>query len=67
MTRLSGGELRAAGYVERKRLLVAELSNGTFEYSGVTAETWRRFAGAPSPWRLFRDNIDVDYPAKRAR
>ncbi|HEY7943155.1 MAG TPA: KTSC domain-containing protein, partial [Casimicrobiaceae bacterium] len=43
MKRLSGGKLRAAGYDERKRVLVVELSNGTFEYSGVTAETWRHF------------------------
>lgn len=67
MKRLSGGNLRAAGYDERKRLLVVELSNGTFEYSGVTAELWRRFSGASSPWSFFRDNIDEDYPAKRVR
>lgn len=67
MKRLPGGNLRAAGYDERKRLLVVELSNGTFEYSGVTAELWRRFSGASSPWSFFRDNIDEDYPAKRVR
>jgi KTSC domain len=67
MKRLSGGNLRAAGYDEHKRVLVVELTNGTFEYSGVTAETWRRFAGASSPWSFFRDNIDEDYPAKRVR
>jgi hypothetical protein len=67
MKRLPGGNLRAAGYDERKRLLVVELTNGTFEYSGVTAETWRRFTGASSPWSFFRDNIEEDYPAKRLR
>ncbi len=67
MKRLSGGNLRAAGYDERKRVLVVELTNGIFEYSGVTAETWQRFAGASSPWSFFRDNIDEDYPAKRVR
>jgi hypothetical protein len=67
MKRLSGGNLRAAGYDAGKRLLVVELTNGTFEYSGVTTEMWRRFSGASSPWSFFRDNIDEEYPAKRIR
>jgi len=67
MKRLSGGNLRAAGYDERKRVLVVELTAGTFEYSGVTAETYRRFIGASSPWSFFRDNIEEEYPAKRLR
>ena len=67
MQRLSGGNLRAAGYDAGKRVLVVELTSGTFQYSGVTAETWRRFAGASSPWSFFRDNIEEEYPAKRVR
>jgi hypothetical protein len=67
MKRLSGGSLRAAGYDERNRTLVVELTSGTFEYAGVSAETWRRFAGASSPWSFFRDNIDEEYAAKRVR
>src|SRR5215475_12739883 len=38
MKRLSGGNLRAAGYDDRNRRLVVELTAGTFEYSGVTPE-----------------------------
>jgi len=57
MKRLSGGNLRAAGYDEQNRKLVVEL----------TADTWRRFVGASSPWSFFRDNIDEEYPAKRIR
>jgi len=67
MKRLSGRNLRAAGYDERKRVLVVELTAGTFEYSGVTLETYRRFIGASSPWSFFRDNIEEEYPAKRLR
>ncbi len=67
MKRLSGGNLRAAGYDERNRVLRVELTAGTFEYAGVTADTWRRFIGASSPWSFFRDNIEEDYPAKRVR
>lgn len=67
MKRLSGGSLRAAGYDERNRKLVVELTAGTFEYGGVTAEVWRRFATASSPWSFFRDNIEEEYAAKRVR
>jgi hypothetical protein len=67
MKRLSGGNLRAAGYDDKNRVLVVELTSGTFQYAGVTAEMWRRFAGASSPWSFFRDNIDEEYPAKRIR
>ncbi|HSS69726.1 MAG TPA: KTSC domain-containing protein [Casimicrobiaceae bacterium] len=67
MKRLSGGNLRAAGYDGRNRTLVVELNAGTFEYTGVSADTWRRFVGASSPWSFFRDNIDEEYPAKRIK
>ena len=67
MKRLSGGNLRAAGYDEKNRVLRVELTTGTFEYAGVTSETWRRFSAASSPWSFFRDNVEEDYPAKRVR
>lgn len=67
MKRLSGGNLRAAGYDERNRKLVVELTSGTFEYQGVGAEIWRRFSTASSPWSFFRDNIEEEFPAKRLR
>lgn len=67
MKRLAGGSLRAAGYDAASRKLLVELTSGTFEYAGVTAETWRRFAGASSPWSFFRDNIEEEYAAKRVR
>ena len=67
MKRLSGGNLRAAGYDERNRKLVVELTSGTFEYQGVGGEIWRRFSTASSPWSFFRDNIEEEYAAKRVR
>ncbi|MBK9114351.1 MAG: KTSC domain-containing protein [Betaproteobacteria bacterium] len=67
MKRMSGGSLRAAGYDERARLLVVELTAGTFQYTGVSPEVWRRFATASSPWSFFRDNIEEEYAAKRIR
>ena len=67
MKRLSGGNLRAAGYDAARRVLVVELTAGTFEYSGVSAETYRRLASASSPWSFFRDNVDEEYPSKRIK
>ncbi len=67
MKRLTGGSLRAAGYDERQRLLVVELTAGTFQYAGVTPEVWRRFSTASSPWSYFRDNIEEEYAATRVR
>lgn len=67
MKRMSGGSLRAAGYDEREKKLVVELTAGTFAYGGVTPEVWRRFSTASSPWSYFRDNIEEEYAAKRIR
>jgi hypothetical protein len=67
MKRMNAGNLRAIGYDSARRVLVAELTSGTFEYSGVTAETYRRLASSGSAWSFFRDNIEEEYPAKRVR
>ena len=67
MKRMGGGSLRAAGYDERARLLVVELTAGTFQSAGVSPEVWRRFATASSPWSYFRDNIEEEFAAKRIR
>ena len=67
MKRLSGGNLRAAGYDPREKTLVVELTAGTFSYAGVSAEVWRRFSTASSPWSFYRDNIEEEYAAKRIR
>jgi KTSC domain len=67
MKRMNGGGLRAAGYDERSRKLVVELTSGTLEYSGVPGEVWRRFSTASSPWSYYRDNIEEEYPAHRTR
>jgi hypothetical protein len=67
MKRMSGGSLRAAGYDARERVLVVELTAGTFQYTGVSPETWRLFSTASSPWSYFRDNIEEEFAAKRIR
>ncbi|HZQ63009.1 MAG TPA: KTSC domain-containing protein [Casimicrobiaceae bacterium] len=67
MKRINAGNLRAVGYDTARRVLIAELTSGTFEYSGVSAETYRRLASSASAWSFFRDNIEEEYPAKRVR
>ena len=57
----------SAGYDEREKKLVVELTAGTYEYAGVSPEVWRRFSTASSPWSFFRDNIEEEYAAKRVR
>lgn len=67
MKRMNAGNLRAIGYDAVRRVLVAELTSGTFEYSGVSQETYRRLASSASAWSFFRDNIEEEHPAKRVR
>jgi hypothetical protein len=67
MKRLTGGNLRAAGYDEQRRVLTVELASGTFEYAGVSADTYRRLMASSSPWSFYRDHIDEEFPAKRVR
>jgi hypothetical protein len=67
MKRLSGGNLRAAGYDAASRTLRVELTSGTLEYQGISADLWRRFSGASSPWSFYRDNIEEEYAGKRVR
>lgn len=68
MKRVNAGNLRAIGYDESNRLLRVELGNATLiEYSGVSAETWRRLSTSSSMWSFFRDNIEENYSERRVR
>jgi len=68
MKRVSAGSLRAIGYDESNRALRVEMSGGQLvEYSGVSAETWRRFSTSSSMWSFFRDNIEENYSERQVR
>jgi hypothetical protein len=68
MKTVNAGSLRAIGYDESNRALRVELGNGTLiEYSGVSADTWRRLSTSSSMWSFFRDNIEENYPERRVR
>jgi KTSC domain len=68
MKKVNAGNLRAIGYDEADRALRVELGNGTLvEYSGVSADTWRRLSSSGSMWSFFRDNIEENYAERRIR
>lgn len=68
MKRVSAGSLRAIGYDPSLRVLRVEMNNGSLvEYSGVSEDTWRRFASSGSQWSFFRDNIEENYSERRVR
>jgi len=66
--RLSAGNIRAAGYDARNRVLEVEFSSGSIvQYSGVSEEMYRRLMNAPSPGSYFHDNIEESFSSKRVR
>ena len=67
MKKVKEANLRAIGYDEQRRLLVVELSVGTYEYSNVSPEIWRRFSTASSIASFFRDNIEEDFNKRRVK
>jgi hypothetical protein len=67
LKKVNGGQIRAIGYDDKRRVLVVELNSGTFEYSNVTPEIWRRFSTSASMQSYFRDNIEDEFMKKRIR
>ena len=67
MKKVSGANIRAIGYDEKRRVLVVEQSSGTYEYANVSAEVWRRFSSSSSLASLFRDTIEEDYQKRRIK
>lgn len=67
MKKVNAGNLRAVGYDERSRTLQVETTAGTFQYTGVSAEMYRRLVTSSAMWSYYRDNIEEELPAKRIR
>ncbi len=67
MKKVSAGNLRAIGYDDKRRVLVVELSSGTFEYANVSSEVWRRFSTSSSMGSFFKDTIEEDYQKRRIK
>ena len=64
---VSAGNLRAIGYDSAARKMVIETSTGTFEYTGVMPEFWRRFSTASSMLSFYRDNIEEEMTGRRIK
>ena len=67
MKKVNAANLRAIGYDDKRRVLVVEQSAGTFEYSNVSLEIWRRFSTSSMMASFFKDNIEEDYQKRRLK
>jgi hypothetical protein len=67
MKRLNGAGLKAAGYDERDRKMVVETSSGTFEYSNIAPEVYRRLMSSPTPASYYREHIEEEFTPRRIR
>ena len=67
MKKLNASGLKAAGYDERNRKLVIEMTTGTFEYANVSPEIYRRLMSSPSPASYFKDAIEEEFTPRRVK
>ena len=67
MKKVNAANLRAIGYDDKRRVLVVEQSAGTFEYSNVSLEIWRRFSTSSVMGSFFKDTIEEDYQKRRIK
>lgn len=67
MKRLNASGMKAAGYDERDRKLVIEMTTGTFEYANVSPEIYRRLMSSPSPASYFKDAIEEEFTPRRIK
>ena len=67
MKRLSATGLKAAGYDERDRKLVVETTAGTFEYSNISPEVYRRLMTSPTPASYYREHIEEEFTPRRLK
>jgi len=67
MKRLNAAGLKAAGYDERNRKLVVETTAGTFEYSNISHEVYRRLMSSPTPASYYRESIEEEFTPRRLK
>jgi KTSC domain len=67
MKKVNAGSIRAIGYDDKRRVLVVELSSGTFEYTNVSAEIYRHFSTSSAMASFFRDTIEEDFSKRRLK
>lgn len=67
MKRINAAGLKAAGYDERNRTLVVETATGTFEYSNISPEVYRRLMTSPTPGSYYREAIEEEFTPRRIK
>jgi len=67
MKRLNAAGLKAAGYDERNRKLVVETTSGTFEYSNISPEVYRRLMSSPTPASYYREFVEEEFTPRRIK
>ncbi len=61
------GGIKSAGYDRSRRELEVEFDSGALvRHSGVGEEIARRFLASAAPASFYKDNIEEEYPARRA-
>lgn len=61
------GAIRSAGYDASTRVLEIEFGNGSvLQHTGVGAEIARRFLASSAPASYYKDNIEEEFPSRRA-
>jgi hypothetical protein len=65
MKKLSVGPLKGIGFDSATRRMRIQTSTGTFEYSNVSPEFYRKFATASSPLSFYRDNIEEEMVGRK--
>jgi len=61
------GGIRSAGYDRAARVLEVEFDSGSIvRHSGVGDEIARRFLTSSAPASYYKDNIEEEYPARKA-
>ena len=67
MKRMNGQGMKAAGYDERNRTLVVETTTGTFEYSNISPEMYRRLMNSPTPASYYKEEIAEEFTPRRLK
>ena len=61
------GGIRSAGYDRNARVLEVEFDSGSVvRHTGVGDEIARRFLSSSAPASFYKDNIEEEYPSRKA-
>ena len=66
--KLSGGNLKQAGYDAAEKILEIHFQDGTIKrFKAVQTEVFNRFIASPNPATYYQDRIEEEYPIEKGR